>query len=243
MPTIRFDTTGREVTFADGDEVNLLRVAIRNDCGIPFKCASGNCGTDRVRVARGCRALRAAAPARARAARRLLDRGYRLACQTYVSGDVSVAWDPDQKEMEASGRAYDRLKPGLAVEGGRRVSGSERGRRRERRRYVDRRRHRRRRQPQRKVVLELGDDRQLLVLAHDGGFYAFDNTCIHRQARAVQGRRSSTVGSSARATSGRSSSATGWEQIKQECQPTYDVRVVDDVVQVDTSSRRLRRTA
>ncbi len=36
--------------------------------------------------------------------------GYRLACQTYVSGDVSVAWDPDQKEMEASGRAYDRLR-------------------------------------------------------------------------------------------------------------------------------------
>ena len=49
----------------------------------------------------------------------LLDQGYRLACQTYVSGDVSVAWDPDQTEMEASGRAYDRLQAGLAVEGGR----------------------------------------------------------------------------------------------------------------------------
>jgi uncharacterized 2Fe-2S/4Fe-4S cluster protein (DUF4445 family) len=40
----------------------------------------------------------------------LLGQGYRLACQTYVRGDISVAWDPDQKEMEASGRAYDRLK-------------------------------------------------------------------------------------------------------------------------------------
>jgi uncharacterized 2Fe-2S/4Fe-4S cluster protein (DUF4445 family) len=40
----------------------------------------------------------------------LLGQGYRLACQTYVRGDISVAWDPDQTEMEASGRAYDRLK-------------------------------------------------------------------------------------------------------------------------------------
>ena len=48
MPRIRFETSDREVSFPDGDEVNLLRVAIRNECGIPFKCASGNCGTDPV---------------------------------------------------------------------------------------------------------------------------------------------------------------------------------------------------
>ena len=41
MPRIRFDTTDKEITFPEGEEVNLLRVAIRNDCGIPFKCASG----------------------------------------------------------------------------------------------------------------------------------------------------------------------------------------------------------
>ena len=110
MPRIRFDTSDREVSFADGDEVNLLRVAIRNECGIPFKCASGNCGTDRVRVLEGAHHC---VPARRRERERLgelLDEGYRLACQTYVSGDVSVAWDPDQTEMEASGRAYDRLR-------------------------------------------------------------------------------------------------------------------------------------
>ena len=110
MPRIRFDTSDKEVSFADGDEVNLLRVAIRNECGIPFKCASGNCGTDRVRVLEGADHC---VPARRRERERLgelLDNGYRLACQTYVSGDVSVAWDPDQTEMEASGRAYDRLR-------------------------------------------------------------------------------------------------------------------------------------
>lgn len=110
MPRIRFDTSDKEVSFADGDEVNLLRVAIRNECGIPFKCASGNCGTDRVRVLEGADHC---VPPRRRERERLgelLDDGYRLACQTYVSGDVSVAWDPDQTAMEASGRAYDRLR-------------------------------------------------------------------------------------------------------------------------------------
>ena len=106
MPRIRFDTSDKEVSFAEGDEVNLLRVAIRNECGIPFKCASGNCGTDRVRVLEGADHC---VPARRRERERLgelLDNGYRLACQTYVSGDVSVAWDPDQTEMEASGRDF-----------------------------------------------------------------------------------------------------------------------------------------
>lgn len=110
MPTIRFSTADRAVTFPEGDEVNLLRVAIRNNCGIPFKCASGNCGTDRVRVEAGSEHC---IPPRRRERDRLgelLEQGYRLACQTYVSGDVTVAWDPDQKEMESGGRAYDRLK-------------------------------------------------------------------------------------------------------------------------------------
>ena len=110
MPRICFETSGREVTFPDGDEVNLLRVAIRNECGIPFKCASGNCGTDRVRVIEGADQL---IPARRRERERLgelYEQGYRLACQTYVAGDVTVAWDPDQTEMEAGGKAYDRLR-------------------------------------------------------------------------------------------------------------------------------------
>jgi ferredoxin len=110
MPRIRFDTSDREVSFPEGDEVNLLRVAIRNECGIPFKCASGNCGTDRVRVLEGMENL---TPARRRERERLAElseQGYRLACQTYVMGDVTIAWDPDQTEMEGKGKVYDRLR-------------------------------------------------------------------------------------------------------------------------------------
>ena len=110
MPSIRFDTTEKVVTFPEGDEVNLLRVAIRNDCGIPFKCASGNCGTDRVRVEAG---LENCIPMRRRERERLaelVDQGYRLACQTYVKGDVTVAWDPDQVGLDEGSRVYDKLK-------------------------------------------------------------------------------------------------------------------------------------
>lgn len=110
MPTIRFSTSGREVTFPEGDEVNLLRIAIRNECGIPFKCASGNCGTDRVRVEEG---RENCMPMRRRERDRLaelVDQGYRLACQTYVNGDVTVAWDPDQVGLDEGSRVYDKLR-------------------------------------------------------------------------------------------------------------------------------------
>ncbi|HEX6236111.1 MAG TPA: 2Fe-2S iron-sulfur cluster-binding protein [Acidimicrobiales bacterium] len=110
MPTIDFSTSGRTVEFPEGDEVNLLRIALRHECGVPFKCASGNCGTDRVRVTAGAEHL---SPPRRRERQtlgeELLARGYRLACQTYVGGDISVAWDPDQTALIPE-RAADRLR-------------------------------------------------------------------------------------------------------------------------------------
>jgi ferredoxin len=114
VPTIRFLTTGRAVEFPDGDEVNLLRVAIRNECGVPYRCASGNCGTDRVFVDDGVANL---SPPRRRERDRLgdlLDEGWRLACQTYVAGDVAVRWDPDQRALDE--HAVDRALPDRAAE-------------------------------------------------------------------------------------------------------------------------------
>lgn len=110
MPTIRFSTSDREVSFPDGDEVNVLRVAIRNEIPLPFKCASGNCGTDRIRIESGSEHCVVARRRERERLGELLDDGYRLACQLYVSGDVTVAWDPDQKALDEGGRAYERLK-------------------------------------------------------------------------------------------------------------------------------------
>lgn len=114
MPTIRFVTSNCAVDFPEGDDVNLLRVAIRNECAVPFRCASGNCGTDRVHVESGQASL---SPPRKRERERLgelLDHGWRLACQTYVSGDCAVTWDPDQKPLDE--RATDRSLPAAVNE-------------------------------------------------------------------------------------------------------------------------------
>ena len=100
MPRIYFKTVEQYVEFAEGEEVNVLRMAIRADCDVPWQCASGNCGTDRLVVEEGAENLD---PPRRRERARLgdlLDAGYRLACQTYTRGDVTVSWDPDQVGLD-----------------------------------------------------------------------------------------------------------------------------------------------
>jgi ferredoxin len=109
MPTIDFRTSGCTVDFEEGSEVNLLRVAIRHECGVPYRCASGNCGTDRVHVEAGAENL---SPVRRKERDRLgelIDQGWRLACQTYTSGDLTVTWSPDQKPLENE-RAAEKLR-------------------------------------------------------------------------------------------------------------------------------------
>lgn len=110
VPRISFKTSGQEVTFPDGDSVNLLRIAIRNECGVPWRCASGNCGTDRVLVEEGAECFDAPRKRERERLGELLDQGYRLACQSYVSGDVTVSWDPDQVGLDEESRAGQRLK-------------------------------------------------------------------------------------------------------------------------------------
>lgn len=81
----------------------------RTECGVPYRCASGNCGTDRIFVIDGHEHL---SPPRKRERDRLgdlLEQGWRLACQTYASGDCAVSWDPEQKPLDVN--AVDRALP------------------------------------------------------------------------------------------------------------------------------------
>lgn len=110
MPQIHFKTSDRTYEFPDGNEVNILRTSIRAECGVPWRCASGNCGTDRILIEDGAEHL---SPARRRERERLgelLDQGYRLACQTYASGDIAISWDPEQKGLDEDSEAGRRLK-------------------------------------------------------------------------------------------------------------------------------------
>ena len=110
MPKNRFQTSKKTVEFPEGEDVNILRASIRGECGVPWRCASGNCGTDRILITEGAEFL--SIPRRRERERlgELIDQGYRLACQTYTQGDVTIEWDPSQKGLDEDSPAGKRLK-------------------------------------------------------------------------------------------------------------------------------------
>ena len=92
MITITFITNDNKTVQAP-DNSNLLRVSLREKGGIPFKCGGGICGTCRCRIEVG---LEHADKVKAKERKHLTDadlaQGYRMACQTFVNGDVGVSW-------------------------------------------------------------------------------------------------------------------------------------------------------
>ncbi len=72
---------------------NLLRVSLREKGGIPFQCGGGICGTCKCRIETGMEYLDAPKPKeRKHLSDEELAQGYRMACQTFVCGDISVSW-------------------------------------------------------------------------------------------------------------------------------------------------------
>jgi len=89
----------------------------------------------------------------------------------------------------------------------------------------------------RRVVVNQ-DDFQVLVFSHEGSLYAMDNLCIHRQREMTKG----VVLKGKLVCPGHQWAfdlGTGWEAVKQQCQPVYDVEVIDGIVTVDTDTRRV----
>jgi nitrite reductase (NADH) small subunit len=87
-----------------------------------------------------------------------------------------------------------------------------------------------------KKVVTLVDERQILVLVHEGNLYAFDNICVHRDRELHKG----VILNGKLVCPGHQwafALDTGWESIKELCQPTYTVELVGDEVRVDTASR------
>jgi ferredoxin len=74
---------------------NLLRMSIRYQGEIPFKCGAGICGTCRCKIELGLPNTDAVKPKeRNHLSEAELAEGYRMACQTFIEGDVSVSWVP-----------------------------------------------------------------------------------------------------------------------------------------------------
>lgn len=92
MINITFITNDNKVIAAPHNS-NLLRVSLREKGGIPFKCGGGLCGTCKCRIEQGLRHTDEVKPKeRKHLSDMQLVEGYRMACQTFVLGDIAVSW-------------------------------------------------------------------------------------------------------------------------------------------------------
>jgi ferredoxin len=87
--------TNNTKTVEAPDNSNLLRVSLREQGGIPFKCGGGLCGTCRCRIESGLENTDAVKPKeRKHLTEEDFRAGYRMACQTFLNGDVAISWIP-----------------------------------------------------------------------------------------------------------------------------------------------------
>ncbi|AEE65829.1 MULTISPECIES: 2Fe-2S iron-sulfur cluster-binding protein [Bordetella] len=92
MVEITFITNGGKVVTAP-ENSNLLRVSLKEQGGIPFKCGGGLCGTCKCLIESGLEHTDAIKPKERRhLTPEDFERGYRMACQTFVNGDIKVSW-------------------------------------------------------------------------------------------------------------------------------------------------------
>jgi len=99
MVKVTFITNGNKSVQAPPNS-NLLRVSLREKGGIPFKCGGGLCGTCKCRIESGLENTDAIKDKeRKHLTETDLANGYRMACQTFVNGDVSVSWQPRPKPI------------------------------------------------------------------------------------------------------------------------------------------------
>ena len=99
MISVTFVTNGGKVVAAEPN-TNLLRISLREKGGIPFKCGGGLCGTCRCHIDSGLENTDAVKPKeRNHLTQDDLEAGFRMACQTFVLGDVSVSWVAKEKAL------------------------------------------------------------------------------------------------------------------------------------------------
>ena len=92
MVKITFISNGGKVAEAP-ENSNLLRVSLKEKGGIPFECGGDLCGTCKCRIEQGIENTDAIKPKERKHLRpEDFEAGYRMACQTFVLGDVAVSW-------------------------------------------------------------------------------------------------------------------------------------------------------
>jgi ferredoxin len=97
MPTVTFGPTGKAIE-VDKD-TNILRMSIRYEGSVPYKCGGGICGTCKVKIVDGQDNVSKVMKKEInKLGQEKIDEGFRLACQTFVTGDVTLDWGDDSLE-------------------------------------------------------------------------------------------------------------------------------------------------
>jgi len=117
MIEITFLTNGGKVVSVP-ENSNLLRASIREQGGIPFKCGGGVCGTCKCKIERGLEHTDAIKPKeRKHLTEEQFALGHRMACQTFVNGDIAVSWEPRKAAAVPAAAAPAATEPGGAATG------------------------------------------------------------------------------------------------------------------------------
>jgi ferredoxin len=93
MAKIVYKTSNKEVEIEEGQETNILKMSMRHDAGIPFKCGGGICGTCEVKIVEGEEHVTEPKKKEIKRLGDKLEKGYRLACQTFATDDCMVEWE------------------------------------------------------------------------------------------------------------------------------------------------------
>ena len=109
MITVTFITNNSKAVTAP-ENSNLLRISLREQGGIPFKCGGGLCGTCKCRVEQGIEHTDSVKPKERRHLSEAdLAAGYRMACQTFVNGDIAVSWIPRELREQPDAAVVRRI--------------------------------------------------------------------------------------------------------------------------------------
>jgi ferredoxin len=94
MPNLYFKNIDKTIEVPENS--SILRTSLRYDGKVPNKCGGGFCGTCVVKIEEGSENLDKIKPAeQKKLGSELLDQGYRLACQSFTSGDLTISWDEE----------------------------------------------------------------------------------------------------------------------------------------------------
>lgn len=112
MPKIHFINSKKNIEVPEDSSV--LRMSLRYDGDLPNRCGGGICGNCVFKIEEGAEYLdQVKVQERRKLGDELLESGYRLGCQTFVTnGDISISWDEEVRKQVVK-RKPDKLKPAV----------------------------------------------------------------------------------------------------------------------------------